>query len=218
MTIDEATEKCNTLADINFKIWWASPSEKKILRQKYSDLWNEVIAAGFKIKHGKKFDDVRGCTVPWHKPIVNKNANMTAIVDNRSPAGAQIHGDCTTRCISFCTGENYDDVKAEQLKTAINGKWRRMSNWSKLLLKRGFSRIDLKRRITRKTFIKAMATSHINTGIVAARSSGHVAAIDLAKKQVLDLWDSSGGRITTLFVPTAQLDAYVSALHYCNAL
>ena len=56
---------------------------------------------------------------------------------------------------------------------------------------------------------------YIKTGIIATRSSGHLAAVDMAKGKVLDTWNSTGGRITTMFIHESQYDSVVNAIKCC---
>lgn len=222
MTLDEAREQCQQLVKINLDIWnERSTGAKKELRKKYSNLYTSIIAAGYKITRGRVFDSMYGRTIPYAVPTLNKNRNSIAIIDNRSKNGYH-KGDCTTRCISFCTGIDYDIIQKEQFNNAKNAHnspffrkktWRTPSVWSLSLTSRGFVEIVLKRHVTRATFIKMFKNSQIDRGIIATRSSTHVAAIDMQKNQILDTWDSSGGRILSIYVPKVQYNEYVRALN-----
>ena len=222
MTLEEAAFKCNNLSKINLDIWNArTAKEKKVLKQAFRDACNEIIAAGFKIKHRKIFSDKYNKKIPFVYPAINKNAGMVSINNNRS-TNAKYDGDCTTRAICFCTGEDYDTIQKEQFynsKHMFNGwcSWRNNKIWSVSLMKRGYAAIELKRHVSRATFIKMMS-GKIDSGIIAARSSGHVAAIDMAKKQILDMWDCSNGRILCIYVPANQEADYRIAMKAKNII
>jgi hypothetical protein len=46
----------------------------------------------------------------------------------------------------------------------------------------------------------------VKSGLIVTGSSGHIAAIDMKKKKVLDTWDSSRGRIKYIYVHETQYD------------
>lgn len=215
MTSDEAQVKAKELEKLNLAIWQAFGEPEKIssLRSQFKAISNEICAAGFKIRRWKEYDPFLGRKVPRFRARV-EDASAMNIVNNQDKNGYNI-GDCTTRCISFCTGLPYLSIQKEQFANAAKEKakgynvsWRTTRIWTQSLLSRGFCRIDLPRKVSRKVFIRLFKDSGINEGIIATRSSGHVAAIDMKEHKVLDTWNSSGGRIMTIFVPSQQKDIW----------
>ena len=214
MTIDEATSICKQLTAINVQIWNCAGEEKSDLIQEFRRMSRQVVESGFKIRRFRKNG------LPMFKPRVPRHVNDVEIKDNR-PEGCTVKGDCTTRCISFCTGIDYDTVKREQLVNAKHAgyvwTWKHQKVWSQSLVSRGFSRIVLTgRKISRATFLKYAKSLDICTGIIATVSSGHVAAIDMASRKILDTWNSSCGRIECIYVPKAQMAKYANWLRSMN--
>lgn len=208
MDITEAKSICKKLTEINEAIWFSSGSKKEELRTTFRNNYRSVLDAGFLIRRYR--EDGR----PMFKPRVNKHINDVSICSNR-PDFVNIKNDCTTRCISFCTGIDYTIIRNEQLTNAraTHGMWSWKHDivWEKSLLTRGYSKLIFKhRRMSRATFLKFSKTLPINDGIIATTSSGHVAAIDMAQRKILDTWNSSGGRIRKLYVPTSQMYAYIN--------
>lgn len=208
MTIDEAKEICKKLTQLNLAIWNASSkNEKEKLREEFRHNARLVHEAGFKLKKW------RDNGMPMFAPRVNRHLDDMQFEDNR-PDGVDLKNDCTTRCISFCTGIKYEDIKAEQLEYARKSgeswaTWRHLVIWEKCLLARGFVALFLdKRRISRATFLKMSKTLPVHEGKIATVSSGHVAAIDMASRKVLDTWNSSGGRILKIYVPEKFKNTY----------
>lgn len=124
-----------------------------------------------------------------------------------TPSDIKSKSDCTTRCIALCTGEEYMTIREEQLlNCAYSGvSWRCREVWERSLISRGFKFVSLPRSITRKSFIK-MFGDDVKSGLIVTGSSGHIAAIDMKKKKVLDTWDSSRGRIKYIYVHETQYD------------
>ncbi len=124
---------------------------------------------------------------------------------SNTPSNIKSRSDCTTRCIALCTGETYMTICEEQLlNCAYSGMlWRCRDVWEQSVISRGFKFMLLPRRITRKSFIK-MLGNDIKSGMIVTGSSGHIAAIDMKKKKVLDTWDSSRGRIKYIYVHETQ--------------
>ena len=205
MTIDEAKSICSELTQLNLAIWRApSSSEKDSLRQKFRSKYRSVIEAGFKIR---RWHDAGN---PMFTPRTSRHADMMCMATNK-PNDLHVKGDCTTRAISFCTGVDYTVIREEQLSNAKGTywTWRHDSVWSKSLLSRGFVKIVLDHKhIARSTFIKLAKTLPVFTGKIATVSSGHIAAIDMASRKVLDTWNSSGGRILYIYVPASQKEVY----------
>ena len=210
MTIDEAKQICSELTQLNLKIWNTFSSiEKESLRQKFRSTYRSVIDAGFKIRRWRQFGN------PMFTPQLERHADMMCMATNK-PDDLNVKGDCTTRAISFCTGVDYMAIRAEQMKNAHETyglTWKHDAVWSKSLLSRGFTKIVLDRRhISRSTFLKLAKSLPVFTGKIATVSSGHIAAIDMASRKVLDTWNSSGGRILNIYVPTAQKEVYYNWL------
>lgn len=206
MTIDEANEKAKCIAKLNLDMWHTSSRQEQAkLKEQLHATWMEIQREGFKIRHKKVFDARYGYRIPYFWVNEDHSEDLVNIVDNRDANGYN-KGDCTTRCISFCTGVDYMTIQKEQFANAakMHSKWRQAKVWKLSLLSRGFFEIDLPRKISRKTFLKVFGNCGIDEGIIATKSSGHVAAIDMKTKKVLDLFNSTGGRITTIFVPNAQ--------------
>lgn len=218
MTIEEAQEKAKLLEKLNLDIWHSFGSSVHELRAQFKKTMQEIYASGFLVRRWKEYDNSLGYKVPRFT-IRNNGTNAVDIVDNRDCNGNN-NGDCTTRCISFCTGVDYMTIQKEQFENAAKMKekgwsvsWRTMSVWSKSLTSRGFCKIDLPRHVSRKTFLRLFKDSGIDDGIIATRSSGHLAAIDMKSKKILDLWNSSGGRIKTLFVPEKMKDIWTKKVN-----
>ena len=210
MTIDEAKQICSELTQLNLKIWNTFSSiEKENLRQKFRSTYRSVIDAGFKIRRWRQFGN------PMFTPQLERHADMMCMATNK-PDDLNVKGDCTTRAISFCTGVDYMAIRAEQMKNAHETyglTWKHDAVWSKSLLSRGFTKIVLDRRhISRATFLKLAKSLPVFTGKIATVSSGHIAAIDMASRKVLDTWNSSGGRIKNIYVPVSQKEVYYSWL------
>ena len=209
MTLDEAKEICRKLTQLNLAIW-RSNSQPKIahLRAEFKFNIRKVYDAGFKIRRWRKDE------MPMFTPWIEKHADIICMSTNK-PDSLDIKRDCTTRALSFCTGLDYCTIRDEQLKNAFGTSltWRHNSIWEKSLLSRGFIKIFLDRRhISRATFIKLSKTLPVNDGKIATLSSGHVAAIDMASRKILDTWNSSGGRITCIYVPLSQREVYLDWL------
>ena len=215
MTIDEARKSAEELEKLNVDYWFAHDKiTKDDIRKKMSDISKEIYSSGFKISRKKIWSNERQMMIPTFIVKDNKHKNDVDIVDNR-PDGRNYKRDCTTRCICFCTSEDYEKIRTEQFyyATMMNCPWRNIRVWSKSLFKRGFSEINLPRKVSRATFLRLFKDSGIDTGIIATLSSGHIAAIDMAKKKVLDTWNSSGGRIYKIFVPDTQYNLYINKIN-----
>lgn len=203
MTIDEAKDICAKLTKVNIAIWNASGKDKELLRDEFKSAYRSVIEAGFKIRRWRKDGN------PMFTPRIDRHKEDVCMM----AADSGIKRDCTTRCISLCTGVPYDIIRAEQLRNATAAPswatWRHDVVWEKSLESRGFIKINLaKRHVSRSTFLKHAKTLPLHEGVIATKSSGHLAAIDMASRKVLDTWNSSGGRITSIYVPKSQKDVY----------
>ena len=217
MTIDEAKSKAAELEHLNLAIWDAKDSStKSALSNKFKQIFMDVRANGFKILRRKVFDANRRYNVFKYKIRDDGSDKLIDIIDNR-PVNGCYSGDCTTRCISFCTGIDYSIIQHEQFVEASkhHGKtWRTTSIWEKSLLSRGFCKIYLPRKVARKTFLKLFNNSKIDDGIIATLSSGHVAAIDMKKKKILDLFNCAGQRIFAIYVPNSQKQIWENAIEH----
>jgi hypothetical protein len=213
MTADEAKTKADMLGTLNLGIWNAKTSyEQKQLRKQMTVIWRELLNAGFKILKCKAYDN-NGNRIPKFKIYDDGSEKYVSIVDNR---GNGYHkGDCTTRCISFCTGVDYETIQKEQFAYAkkYGSCWRTCSVWSKSLTTRGFSEIVLPKHISRKVFLKKFEDCGIDEGVIATKSSGHLAAIDMKTKKILDLFNSAGGRIKTIYVPNSMKDVWTKKIN-----
>lgn len=221
MTIEEARCKAQILADLNLAMWKTSSDiELAELRKKFRANWYDIQNGGYKILRRKVYDPKYGYKVPKYKIREDNSEQCINIVDNSDKRGIN-KGDCTTRCICFCTGEDYLAIQKEQMANVAKTKhsyyekltWRSTKVWKQSLLSRGFSEINLPRRVSRKVFLKLFKDCGIDDGVIATRSSGHVAAIDMKSKKILDIWNSSGGRIITIFVPNAQKDLWTRKIN-----
>ena len=204
MTLEEAKEKCKILEQLNLDIWNAVRSSTKAeLRSMFRDCWQNIASNGYKIRRYKEFDSNLGYKVPRFKVCEDHTKDIVDIVDNRGEGNH--HGDCTTRCISFCTGVDYTTIQKEQMANAraynsYGVTWRTEKIWSKSLTSRGFYKIALPKKMTGKVFLRKM-TSHSIDGMIAAKSAHHIAAIDMNNRKILDTWNSAGCRIQTIYVP-----------------
>ena len=214
MTTAEANEKCKLLAKLNLDIW-RTPSmyDKSKLRIEFKNTWKEIASNGFKILSSKKFDSTLGYKVPFFKIRDDGSESLVSIIDNRTANGYHI-GDCTTRCISFCTGVPYDVIQKEQFANAHGPyTWRNTAIYSKSLLSRGFCKLTLPKHVSAKVFLRKFSNCGIDDGIIAAESAHHVAAIDMKTKKILDTWNSAGCRIKSIFVPAAQKFVWMAKLN-----
>ena len=214
MTFDEAKGACKKLTEINLAIWRPiSHREKEDLRESFRTIYRDVIASGFKIRRW------RDGHTPMFAPKLNRHIEDVMVVSNK-PDSLKIKNDCTTRCISFCTGIDYSLIREEQLRNAkiLGGfyTWRHDRVWEQSLLNRGFVKITLKRHVSRATFIRLSKSFSLNEGIIATMSSDHIAAIDMKERKILDTWNSSGGRILNIYVPASQETAYKKWLYDIN--
>lgn len=209
MTLDEAKAKAKFLDKLNLDIWnTLDRTEKENLRQKFKRYWNEITSNGFKILRRKEYNLELGYKVPVYKIREDKSEQYVSIIDNRSANGYH-KGDCTTRCISFCTGVDYDTIQREQFANARNHggygiTWRTPVIWSQSLTSRGYVKITLPYHISGKRFLRNIKDCEINEGIIAALSANHLAAIDMKNKKILDTWNSAGCRIRSIYVPVIQ--------------
>ena len=217
MTLDEAKEKADKLSKINLDIWNASTSEQKEkLRAHFRSIYKAINLNGFRIIRGKKLDQSLGYKVPSFKIREDSSEDYVCITDNRAPEGYH-KGDCTTRAISFCTGVDYMTIQREQFAKAkaygaYGVTWRTPKIWSQSLTSRGYCALHLPRRVSGKVFLKKLKDYGIDDGMIAAESAHHVAAIDMKTKKILDVWNSAGCRIQTIFVPVSQKYAWAKAL------
>lgn len=131
-----------------------------------------------------------------------RNQQAVLTINNVRPEDYRSHregghdngGDCTTRCIVACLeGKmDYRAVEAEQYRLAKIHGTRRNTNgtWDKLLTNNGFKWLQLKNLKSRANVASYLAS--IETP-VATLSRSHVCAVK--NGQVLDTWDSRGGRV-----------------------
>ena len=212
MDIDEAKQICKKLTDINLAIWRSRGQEANALREQFRAKYRSVLNAGFKIVRYREFGN------PMFRPRVNRHVEDVVTCSNR-PDGFNIKNDCTTRCISLCTGVDYMTIRNEQLANAraTHGvyTWKHDVVWQKSLMSRGFTKLVLRKHLSRATLIRLAKTSLAKNGVaspngmIATVSSGHIAAIDMDKLKIFDTWNSSGGRIKTIFVPDSLKQSYM---------
>ena len=221
MTTEEAQEKCKILAELNLDYWYAQTSSNKHeIKSMFKSCWKSIQNAGFKILKYKEMDNSLGIMVPKFKVREDRSEDYVSIVDNRAEGGNH-KGDCTTRCISFCTGVDYLTIQKEQFANLAKAKagwnygltWRSPKIWTQSLFTRGFCELVLPRKVSRKVFLRMFKDSGIDHGIIATKSSGHVAAIDMKTKKILDTWNSAGGRIISIFVPVADKQMWVNKIN-----
>ena len=217
MTFEEAKENAKKLSELTLQTLNApdSNSSKKI-KDEFRKVAMDIIKNGFNIKRIKIFDPNLRCYI-YNFKITNSNAkDYVDIIDNRGKNKKP--GDCTTRCISFCTGIDYDTIMQEQFKNAkaYNSRgitWRHHPIWSKSFASHGFVELTLPRHITGKTFIRIFKNAGIDDGIIGAKSAYHIAAINMKTKKIQDLWDSSNCRLKTIFVPKSMKDLWTKKLN-----
>lgn len=207
MTLDEANACASKLTDLNVKYWDATNyAEKMRFKNEFSRLYDNIVHNGFKIRRVKILDWTYNRRVPHFKIREDKNSKFISYENNR-PQNLKIKNDCTTRCISYCTGIDYMQIRNEQLINAVKhaATWRTNYVWAISLEQRGFKQFTLPKKISRAVFLKKFSNK-ITTGIFATHSSGHIAAIDMVKKQVIDTWDSTGGRIDYMYIHESQYE------------
>ena len=216
MTLDEAKNYADQLTMLCMKYNDAHRSgqlnEKIFYGDKFEYISGLIKKAGFKLRRRYAYNGIYDRKV-YNYSIGKDTTAMFESSNNRDPS-LTINNDCTTRCIVHCTGEDYMKIRNEQFSnSSITGcAWNNINTWSKSLTSRGYKRYDMPRYITRATFIK-ICGKYIKTGIIATRSSGHLAAIDMAKGKVLDTWNSTDGRIKTMFIHESQYDTVVNAIN-----
>ena len=217
MTLDEAKAKADLLSKLNIELWDTfDPSRREEIRTQFKSTWNAITMWGFKILKGKKYDPTRGYHIPTFRIREDHSEECVCINDNRAPGGYH-KGDCTTRAISFCTGIDYMTIQREQFArakayNAYGVTWRTPKIWSQSLTTRGYCELELPRHVTGKVFLRKLKDYGIDDGIIAAKSSHHIAAIDMRTKKILDTWNSAGCRIKTVFVPVSQKYVWMKAL------
>lgn len=207
MTFDEAKTCASKLTDLNVKYWDAvNYTEKMQFKNEFSKLYDNVKSNGFKIRRVSEFDWTYNRHVPHFKIREDKNSKFISYENNR-PQNLKIKNDCTTRCISYCTGIDYMQIRNEQLINAVKhaATWRTNYVWAISLEQRGFKQFTLPKKISRATFLKKFSNK-ITTGVFATHSSGHIAAIDMVKKRVIDIWNSTGGRIDYMYIHESQYE------------
>lgn len=207
MDINEAKEICKKLTEINVAIWRSSSNEASALRNQFREAYKSIIDAGFKITR------YRSDGMPMFRPRINRHIEDVTMCSNDT----RFKNDCTTRCISLCTGVDYMTIRNEQLFTAkaMHGgyTWRHDRVWEKSLFSRGFAKIMLKKHMSRATFIRlAKSNSMLPKNMIATASSTHIAAIDMNSLKILDTWNSSGGRILSIYVRKDDVQAYLDWL------
>ena len=217
MTFEEAKESAKKLSKLVLQSWNAidSNSSRKA-KDEFRKVATDIIRNGYDIKRIKIFDP-NLMRYAYDFKITNSNAkDYVDIIDNRGKN--QKSGDCTTRCISFCTGIDYDTIIEEQFKNAkaYNSHgitWRHYPIWSKSFASRGFVELTLPRHVTGKTFIRLFKNAGIDDGIIGAKSAYHIAAINMKTKKIQDIWNSSNCRLKTIFVPKSMKDLWTKKLN-----
>lgn len=207
MTLEDAKTRAEMLSKINLAIWDSkSKSETSRLTKDFKDLWNSITSGGYKIRRGKVYSSERDKRIP--RFTVKAMCESVEINDNHG-VGGNHHGDCTTRCMSFCTGADYEAIQKKQMDYAAELKargytgigWRSNLVWKKVFSDLGFAEVVLPRKVAAKTLVKKISSAMPTVGRIGALSSSHIAAIDLASKKILDMFDSSGCRVKSIFVP-----------------
>lgn len=96
-------------------------------------------------------------------------------------------GDCTTRCISYCLGIDYLQVRNEQHLWADSARdtWNGYDFWDTMLRKRGWRRVYLPKPITR--WRVAVAVKSVANPI-ATSSRAHVCPVH--KGKVIDMGET----------------------------
>lgn len=136
---------------------------------------------------------------------------------NVRPATWNIHdnclGDCTTRALTFAlNGEmSYNQVETEQYRLAsILGTVRnRMGTWDQILIRKGWRWIQFSKCISRGEIAVRLAKRL--PGVTAlAVSRTHVACVKGG--ELIDTWDSRGGKCYAMLVPGEVLNEAVWAI------
>lgn len=208
MELSEATSICNQLSSINIDIWHAySQNDKLALKSKFVELYKKVENAGYNITRRKVYEFGKfGQPTPTFIPHKKKHSCYEH-VDVR-PNGVVAKRDCTTRCLTYCLGLDYDVVGKNQRRMALDehgsiGYWNYECVWGKIFRQYGWCKVELPRKIAR--FNLAKLTSDLDFPI-ATHSSHHVAA--MMKGKVIDTWDSQGGRVDFVYVPSAKVEEF----------
>ena len=205
MEISEATSICNQLSSINIAFWNApSKDDKLALKSKFAELCKKVEDAGYRISRRK--DHEFGQLKPIFIPFKKKHACYEH-VDVR-PNGVTSKNDCTTRCLAYCLGLDYSILGKNQRKIALDEHgspryWNYECVWGKIFRQYGWCKIQLPRKMAR--FNLAKLTLDLDFPI-ATHSSHHVAA--MLKGKVIDTWDSQGGRVDFVYVPSAKAEEF----------
>lgn len=209
MTLEEAEVLTKKLGDINYKMWHADRLSKKLLKKEFSDCVRSLAEGGWKPKSANNRE----------RPEFHPSRIMSCVEVTWNRPDDAVKNDCTIRCISLCTGVDYHTLLQENLLRAERKsrefrrsiKFRMPVVWMDSLYSRGFVKVFLPRKVTRKVFVKRMACFTQLDDIIATYSCCHLAAIDMSKMKILDTWDSSGGRVEYVFVPSNKADVYQEA-------
>lgn len=207
MDLEEATEICKKLSDINVEIWGSRDPHKKALVQEFKALAKTVVDAGYRISRKKVA--IGSKLVPLFTPKAPRKRHFCYEHVDMRPKGCNARRDCTTRCLSFCLGIGYTEAKAAQeamskREFGTPSYWNYEHAWGNVLVENGWKKVRLPRKMAR--FNLAKATSDFDFPMVT-HSSHHVAA--MLKGKVIDNWDSQGGRVDFVYVPSSEAKAFV---------
>ena len=120
-------------------------------------------------------------------------------------------GDCTTRSMFYALqgAMSYEEIEAEQYRIGKErGTVRNMvGTWDKVLTNRGFRWVQFSNNIVRDRLAKCLAG--FETPMVTI-SRGHACAIH--KGNVIDIWDSRGGRCYGVLVKECDITMVISTI------
>lgn len=123
---------------------------------------------------------------------------------NLNPDGKDT-ADCSTRSLAYCLNEDYSKLRKLQddlslLLTGSRSNWNSHAVFEPILMSRNWRKILFLRNIPRYKLAKTL----MGKVRIFTESYAHVAPIYNGK--VMDTWDSTRGRVSSIFVP----DRYLS--------
>ena len=159
------------------------------------------------LRYGYNLVGQRGIVLGRKAWILKAEPLMVQV--NMNPEGKDIN-DCTTRALTYILtprGLTYAELRKEQNSAAINSRgsakyWNYANIWHHPLTTRGYTRIEFTgRQPTRTTVAKCLSRCAYP---MAVESIHHVAVIEAGK--IIDSWNSKGGHVTVIYVPTEHVD------------
>ena len=190
-------------------------------KNEWRETANEIRSNGYVLRRRRGKDGkVMWWAVSADDATLRNSECPFIFTDVRPNDGARtLHGDCTTRAMTFVLGGTmtYRQIESEQYARAAREKSRgrrvrRNSNsvWDMVILSRGWVKIALNRALKRSV-VGRLLSGKIHAPVISL-SRGHVAAID-ENGAVRDTWDSRGGRVRAIYVRKEEEETLKIALN-----